>query len=166
MRIRAFAMALVVALAAAACGSSGGSTSSPAGPTEANPCAKSNLTLVTPGQLTIGAEFPVAGFVELPIDHPRGFEVDLGAAIAQQLKIPKVRWVNTPFSGLFSPAPKAFDIAINEITATPQRAKVVDFSDSYFDANQGFLIKKGAKGLMDTATEGLRKRVLEVKNGG
>jgi uncharacterized membrane protein len=30
----------------------------------------------------------------------------------------------------------------------------------------GFLIKKGAKGLMDTATEGLRKRVLEVKKGG
>lgn len=26
----------------------------------------------------------------------------------------------------------------------------------------GFLIKQGAKGLMDTATEGLRKRVLEV----
>lgn len=30
----------------------------------------------------------------------------------------------------------------------------------------GFLIKRGAKGLMDTATEGLRKRVLEVKKGG
>jgi hypothetical protein len=30
----------------------------------------------------------------------------------------------------------------------------------------GFLIKKGVKGLMDTATEGLRKRVLEVKKGG
>jgi uncharacterized membrane protein len=30
----------------------------------------------------------------------------------------------------------------------------------------GFLIKKGAKGLMDTATEGLRKRVLKVKKGG
>lgn len=29
----------------------------------------------------------------------------------------------------------------------------------------GFLIKKGAKGLLDTATEGLRKRVLEVKKG-
>ena len=27
----------------------------------------------------------------------------------------------------------------------------------------GFLVKKGAKGLMETATEGLRKRVLEVK---
>jgi hypothetical protein len=30
----------------------------------------------------------------------------------------------------------------------------------------GFLIKKGAKGLMDTATEGLRKRVLKAKKGG
>jgi ribosome-associated toxin RatA of RatAB toxin-antitoxin module len=30
----------------------------------------------------------------------------------------------------------------------------------------GFLIKKGAKGLMDTATKGLRNRVLEVKKGG
>ena len=29
-----------------------------------------------------------------------------------------------------------------------------------------FLIKRGTKGLMETATEGLRKRVLEVKKGG
>jgi hypothetical protein len=30
----------------------------------------------------------------------------------------------------------------------------------------GFLIKRGAKGLMDTATKGLRDRVLEVKKDG
>ena len=30
----------------------------------------------------------------------------------------------------------------------------------------GFLIKRGAKGLMETATDGLRKRVLEMKKGG
>jgi hypothetical protein len=29
----------------------------------------------------------------------------------------------------------------------------------------GFLVRKGAKGLLDTATDGLRKRVLEVKKG-
>lgn len=29
----------------------------------------------------------------------------------------------------------------------------------------GFLVKRGAKGLMETATEGLRKRVLKVKGG-
>jgi hypothetical protein len=27
----------------------------------------------------------------------------------------------------------------------------------------GFVVKRGAKGLMETATEGLRKRVLDVK---
>ena len=30
----------------------------------------------------------------------------------------------------------------------------------------GFLIKRGTKGLMETATNGLRKRVLEIKKGG
>jgi ribosome-associated toxin RatA of RatAB toxin-antitoxin module len=30
----------------------------------------------------------------------------------------------------------------------------------------GFLIKRGAKGMMDTGTKGLRKRVLDVKKGG
>lgn len=30
----------------------------------------------------------------------------------------------------------------------------------------GFLVKKGAKGLMDTATDGLRKRVLKLKKAG
>lgn len=29
----------------------------------------------------------------------------------------------------------------------------------------GFLVKKGANGLMDTATKGLRKRVMQVKKG-
>jgi hypothetical protein len=30
----------------------------------------------------------------------------------------------------------------------------------------GYLVKKGTKGLMETATEGVRKRVLKVKEGG
>lgn len=30
----------------------------------------------------------------------------------------------------------------------------------------GFLVKRGSKGLMETATDGLRKRVLEVKKAG
>jgi polar amino acid transport system substrate-binding protein len=111
------------------------------------------LDLHTEGQLTIGAEFPVKGFVELPIDDPKGFEVDLGDAIAKELGVQKVEWKNTPFTGLFSPAPKDFDMAINEITITADRSKVVDFSVPYFDANQGFVIKKGgpAEGVQSIA---------------
>jgi polar amino acid transport system substrate-binding protein len=149
-----FAAVLLAALALAACGDddddngdSGGGGGGGSGAQQAD------LELQTEGQLTVGAEFPVKGFVELPIDDPKGFEVDFADAIAKELGVPKVQWVNTPFSGLFSPAPKDFDMAINEITITEERSKVVDFSVPYFDANQGFLIKKGgpAEGVQSIA---------------
>lgn len=148
MRKLQWVVATVIATTAlAACGGgSSSSSSSSGGGSSTGAEGAQALKLKSPGQLIAGAEFPVAGFVELPLDKPKGFEVDLAAAIAQELKLPKVKWVNTPFSGLFSPAPKSFDVAINEITITPERAKVIDFSDPYFEANQGFLIKKGGPG--------------------
>jgi polar amino acid transport system substrate-binding protein len=146
------AAVLLTAVALAACGDddddggNGGAGGGGGGQT-------AELDLHTDGQLTIGAEFPVKGFVELPIDDPKGFEVDLGDAIAKELGVPKVQWKNTPFTGLFSPAPKDFDMAINEITITEDRSRVVDFSVPYFDANQGFVIKKGgpAEGVQSIA---------------
>jgi polar amino acid transport system substrate-binding protein len=138
------AAVLLAALALAACGDDddddggGGGSGSGSGGSQA-----AELDLHTEGQLTVGAEFPVKGFLELPIDDPKGFEVDFADAIAEELGVPKVQWVSTPFAGLFSPAPKDFDMAINEITITEDRSQVVDFSVPYFDANQGFLITKG-----------------------
>jgi polar amino acid transport system substrate-binding protein len=144
---------LLAALALAACGDDDddGGNGGNGGGGAAGQAAE--LDLHTEGQLTIGAEFPVKGFVELPIDDPKGFEVDLGDAIAKELGVQKVEWKNTPFTGLFSPAPKDFDMAINEITITAERSRVVDFSDPYFDANQGFVIKKGgpAEGVQSIA---------------
>jgi polar amino acid transport system substrate-binding protein len=114
---------------------------------------QAELDLHTEGQLTVGAEFPVKGFIELPIDDPKGFEVDFADALAKELGVPKVQWVSTSFAGLFSPAPKDFDMSIQEVTITDERAQVVDFSVPYFDANQGFLIKKGgpAEGVQSIA---------------
>jgi polar amino acid transport system substrate-binding protein len=139
------AAVLLAALALAACGDDddddgggGGGSGSGSGGSQA-----AELDLHTDGQLTVGAEFPVKGFLELPIDDPKGFEVDFADAIAEELGVPEVQWVSTPFAGLFSPAPKDFDMAINEITITEERSQVVDFSVPYFDANQGFLITKG-----------------------
>jgi polar amino acid transport system substrate-binding protein len=141
---------LLTAMALAACGDDddGGNGGGGGGGGQA-----AELDLQAEGQLTIGAEFPVKGFVELPIDDPKGFEVDLADAIAKELGVPKVEWKNTPFTGLFRPGPKDFDMAINEITITPERSQVVDFSGPYFDANQGFLIAKGgpAEGVQSIA---------------
>ena len=139
------AAVLLAALAVAACGDDDddGSNGGGAGGGGDGGAQQADLNLQTEGQLTIGAEFPVKGFVELPIDDPKGFEVDLADAIARELGVPKVEWKNTSFAGLFRPGPKDFDMAINEVTITEERSNVVDFSVPYFDANQGFLIKKG-----------------------
>jgi polar amino acid transport system substrate-binding protein len=141
------AAVLLAALALAACGDDdddgGNGGGSGGGGGGGGASQQADLDLHTEGQLTIGAEFPVKGFLELPIDDPKGFEVDFADAIAEELGVPKVQWVSTPFNGLFSPAPKDFDMAINEVTITEERSQVVDFSVPYFDANQGFLIKKG-----------------------
>jgi polar amino acid transport system substrate-binding protein len=136
----------LAALALAGCGGDDEGDGGSSGGSAAGNSAATSLNLKTDGQLTAGAEFPVAGFLELPIENPKGFEVDFADALAKELGVPKVTWVNTPFSGLFSPAPKNFDVAINEITITPQRAMVVDFSEPYFDANQGFIVTKGGPG--------------------
>ena len=115
---------LLTALALGACGDDdddgggGGGSGSGSGGSQA-----AELDLHTEGQLTVGAEFPVKGFLELPIDDPKGFEVDFADALAKELGVPKVVWVSTPFSGLFSPAPKDFDMAINEITITEERSR-------------------------------------------
>jgi polar amino acid transport system substrate-binding protein len=147
------AAVLLAALALAACGDDDDDGGDSGGGGGGGSQQAADLDLHTEGQLTVGAEFPVKGFVELPIDDPKGFEVDFADALAKELGVPKVEWVNTPFSGLFSPAPKDFDMAINEITITDERARVVDFSVPYFDANQGFLIAKGgpAEGVQSIA---------------
>jgi polar amino acid transport system substrate-binding protein len=158
MRTRAVVMALVTALAAAACGSSGGSTASPAGTTQANPCAKSNLSLVTPGQLTIGTDNPAfAPYFAGPTGHEwtgqfnhdpyndQGFEDATAYAVAQQLGFSKdqVKWVAVPFNNSYKPGPKNFDFYLAQVSYTPQRAQGADLSDSYYDEQEAVVALQG-----------------------
>jgi len=100
------------------------------------------------GKLIVGFDLPAPGFwngraTGTTIKNPSGFEYALSQAIAKKLGITKVQYLRAPFGGLFSPAPKKYDFAFEEVTITAQRAKVVSFSTAYFDANQGVLIRKG-----------------------
>jgi polar amino acid transport system substrate-binding protein len=103
---------------------------------------------LTPGTLTVAFGDPAVGFANgtvrgSTITNPRGYEVDLARAIAAQLGIKNIKWVYTPWTGLFAPGTKNFDVSFQEATITDARKKTVDFSSSYFDANQGVLIRKG-----------------------
>lgn len=105
----------------------------------------------SPGKLVVGLNPPAVGFQVgtlrgNDVVSPKGFEIDLANAIAKKLGIASssIKWINVPFDTLFRPGAKPFDFAFEEATITPQRARVVDFSSPYFDANQGVLLKKGA----------------------
>ncbi len=110
--------------------------------------AQSTPPTKEPGKLIVGFDLPAPGFWNgrasgTTIKNPSGFEYELSKAIAKQLKITEVEYLRSPFGGLFSPAPKKYDFAFEEVTITAARKKVVGFSTPYFDANQGVLIRKG-----------------------
>ena len=105
-----------------------------------------------PGHLTVGLNPPAVGFQVgtlrgNSVVNPHGFEIDLAKDIAAKLGISaaNINYINIPFTSLFNPGSKKFDFAFEEATITPVRAKAVDFSASYFNANQGVLMKPGGK---------------------
>jgi polar amino acid transport system substrate-binding protein len=71
----------------------------------------------------------------------KGLESATAYAIAQELGYTpdKVTWVAVPFNNAIQPGPKAFDILLNQVGATPARAEAVDLSDGYFDDSQSLV---------------------------
>jgi polar amino acid transport system substrate-binding protein len=101
--------------------------------------------LVTTGTLTVGTELPAPPFwIGKDYDSiTGGYEVDLAKQIAQRLNIANVKFVEMPFAGLVAGQRCKCDIDFSQVTITPDRSKVVQFTVPYFEANQGILAKKG-----------------------
>jgi polar amino acid transport system substrate-binding protein len=100
------------------------------------------------GKLIVAFGDPAPGFASgtvrgSTVTNPRGYEVDLAAALAKKLGVTPV-WMYSPWNSLFAPGTKKFDIAFQEATITAQRKKTVDFTTSYLNANQGVLLSKQA----------------------
>ncbi len=118
-------------------------------------CAKSKLQLVSPGKLTIGTDNPAYppwfggkeghGWKVSDPYSGKGYESAVAYAVAKELGFSKgqVQWTYVPFAKSFAPGKKSFDFDINQISYTPQRAKVVDFSASYYDVNQAVVVRNG-----------------------
>jgi polar amino acid transport system substrate-binding protein len=164
-----------VAFVAAGCGGSDNNTSS-SGAAAAS-CDRADLKLVNGSKLTVGTDNPAfppwfGGTPKAPwkVSNPasgEGFESAVAYAVALRLGInkPEVEWVVVPFNTSFAPGPKKFDFDINEISFTPARAKVVDFSDSYYDVNQAIVVKRGTKIAGATSIADLKPYKLGVQIG-
>jgi polar amino acid transport system substrate-binding protein len=110
--------------------------------------AHAALTTITPGVLTIGTDDPAYGpwFDSNTPSNGKGYESAVAYAVAKQLGYPasKVKWVKASFNSVIQPGKKNFDFDINQISITPERAKVVDFSTGYYDVAQAVVTVKGS----------------------
>ena len=167
---------VVVALAIAAASLGGRSEVAAAAPAG---CAKANLDLVKDGQLSIGTDNPAyppwfAGGEtkgrSWKINDPakgQGFESAVAYAVAKRLGFAKseVVWVYTPFNKAIAPGRKSFDFDINQISYSPQRAKVVGFSAGYYNVNQSIVGLMGKPIASVRSKAGLKKYRLGAQLG-
>jgi polar amino acid transport system substrate-binding protein len=134
------------AAASAAASSAASEAASPSAEAALDECSKENLTLVTPGTLTIGTDTPAYPpyFVDDDPSNGQGFESAVAYAVAGNLGFTpeEVTWTVVPFNKSYAPGDKDFDFDINQISITPKREKAVDFSNGYYTVNQAVVALK------------------------
>ncbi len=121
-------------------------------------CSPDSYELVAPGTLTIGTDNPAYPpyfeIVDAPTDPwelgdpttGNGFESAFAYALAEELGFGRdqVAWTVVPFNNSFAPGPKEFDLDINQISFTEERAQNVDMSDGYYFVNQAVVARDGS----------------------
>jgi polar amino acid transport system substrate-binding protein len=147
-------ISLLAALAVlvAGCGGGSDSTGSSASTSEGAStaaCEKGKLPTLEEGVLTVGTDKPAYPpyFEDDDPTNGEGFESAVAYAIGKQLGYPKakVKWTVVPFDSSYAPGEKDFDFDVNEVSITPARAKVVDFSAPYYKANQAVVALDGSE---------------------
>ncbi|HMP77460.1 MAG TPA: transporter substrate-binding domain-containing protein [Kiritimatiellia bacterium] len=115
-----------------------------------------------PPPLVVGMELAYPPFeMTDPQGRPAGVSVDLARALAESLGRP-LRLENIPFDGLI-PALKTgrIDLILSSMTATPERAVSIDFSEPYLTTGLALLVPHDADiaGVQDLNRPGRRVAV-------
>jgi polar amino acid transport system substrate-binding protein len=137
----------------AACGSdddSGGGGSGGGGGNATAKCSKSTSGEFTPVKadtLTVATSLPAPGFWngDDPESIDGGFEYGMAQAMAKLAGLENVEVKNVSFDALVAGQTSDFDVALSQVTITPERAKVVCFTTDYFSSDQGILVRKGTE---------------------
>ena len=112
-----------------------------------------NFTPVTEDTLTVVTSLPAPGFWEGddPSDITGGYEYEIAKALQERLGMGDLEIVNVSFDQLVAGQVGDFDVALSQVTITDERKQVVDFTEPYFESDQGVLVLAGTK--VDTVDE-------------
>lgn len=120
--------------------------------------------LIDKDKLTVCTHLPYKPFQFNEGGEVVGFDVDMMDLVAEELGVEQ-EIIDTPFEGIQSGESLntgKCDIAAAGMTITEERAKVIDFSEPYFDATQALLVKTGS-GI--TSLEDLAGKSVAVQEG-
>ncbi|MFF5205196.1 ABC transporter substrate-binding protein [Streptosporangium sp. NPDC000396] len=160
-----------LAVAAVACAPASNTTAQPSAGASSAPasCTKDQLKLKTAGKLTIGTDKPAyePWFKDDAPANGKGFESAVAYAIAKQLGFEnsEVNWATVKFDSAFAPGAKQFDFDVNQVSVTPDRAKVVDFSKGYYTVKQAVVALNGSKVASATDLAALKDVKIGVQVG-
>ena len=135
----------------------------------ADPCTTEELALEKPGRLTVGTDSPAyePWFSDNDPTNGKGYESAVAYAVAEELGFSEdqVDWVRVPFNSSYAPGAKKFDFDINQISITPARAEVVDFSAGYYEAAQAVIALDDSPAADATSVEELTSLRLGAQTG-
>src|SRR5215213_1651460 len=115
------------------------------------------------GVLRVGTDATYPPLESVEDGEFKGFEIDLGRAIAHELNV-RPEFVNTPFDAIFPSLQNgSFDIVISSVTITPERSAAMLFSDPYLTAGQMIAVRKETQGI--EKPEDLRGKRVGVQIG-
>jgi polar amino acid transport system substrate-binding protein len=106
-----------------------------------------NFTPVTDDTLTVVTSLPAPGFWEGddPNNITGGYEYEIAKALQEKLNLSDLKIVNVSFDQLVAGQVGDFDVALSQVTITDERKQVVDFTEPYFESDQGVLVKAGTE---------------------
>lgn len=161
---------MVAALALVGCssGSASSSASSASASSSAAASETEEVTLVTPGTLTILTSPDYPPFESLDGDEYVGLDIDIAKAVAEKLGYtPEFKTLQ--FDGIISAvaAGGQGDIGISGFTVDPDRAKQVDFTATYYIDDQAIAVMDNSDITEANADEALNAAgvIIAVQSG-
>jgi polar amino acid transport system substrate-binding protein len=143
------AVLLIGALATGltACGDDDDEADDTAAGTTESATGDAQITPVTEDTLTVVTSLPAPGFWngDDPAAITGGYEYDIAVALQERLGLSDLEVVNVSFDQLVAGQVGDFDVALSQVTITDERREVVDFTEPYFESDQGVLVSEGTE---------------------